>query len=618
MCGIAGLWYTDESRVASEALVQRMLSRIVHRGPDDSGVWSEADQGVVLGQRRLAIIDLSPGGHQPMLSDDRSLAITFNGEIYNFKDLRSELSAKGIRFRSQSDTEVLLHAYQHWGVKMLDRLVGMFAFALWDVKQGQLFIARDRFGEKPLYYSRTSAGLAFSSEIASFREVPSVDHSPDATAVALYLHYQYVPAPHTCFRGVQKLSPGHAMLVTRKEQKIWRYWDPIDCARQTPSGLSLADAVGELETLLQRAVREQMVADVPVGAFLSGGIDSTTVVALMRKFSSSAIKTFTIGFETPENNEAPFAAAVAKQLGTEHHEELFTEKQLLALIPRLPEIYGEPFADPSALPTYLVSQVARQRVTVSLSGDGGDEIFGGYTRYHKFERLWGVLGKVGFAGALLAPLVGMLPGRIGRVGALLGQPMAGVYDPFVSVFDAAAVRGMTGRSPALVEMERLGASSLQLTARRYGMLTDVLSYMPECILVKVDRAAMRVSLETRAPFLDHRIYDFATRLSEECITNKQVLKEVAYRQAPKNLLDRPKQGFGLPLKRWFKGPLADLYRDTVTPQLLEGLGFSSSRIAFRLMDEHLAGKRDHSARLWSLLVLALWSRGAISPGSSVK
>ena len=609
MCGLAGAWVQRPERGGpGRGEFQSALSCLVHRGPDDHGVWEEAGEGVLLGHRRLSILDLSPLGHQPMVSDGGPTAIVFNGEIYNFPELRRELEAAGIGFRSRSDTEVVLRGYEHWGEGVLDRLVGMFSIALWDGRRRELFLARDRAGEKPLYYAETPWGFTFASEIGALASMPGVGRTVDAQAVASFLTYQYVPAPQSIYRGVRKLPPGHAMRVSRQGSRVWRYWDPVAVALEPRLEMGEEEATARTEALLREAVRGQMLADVPLGAFLSGGIDSTVVVSLMAELSSSRVRTFTIGFEAERYNEARHAEAVARHIGTDHVAEYLTERDSLDLIPLLPRMYGEPFADSSALPTHLVSCVARKHVTVSLSGDGGDEAFGGYTRYAWLERFAAPFGMVPAGAARLvgAALV-RAPGSIGRAAPLLGRSPREFYRGLLSLFSAREVAEMTGTSPALAEFDRAWEAGAALPLRRRAMLADLLTYLPEAILVKVDRAAMATSLETRAPFLDHRVLELALRLPTPMVNEKHVLRNIAYSRVPRALLERPKQGFGVPLAEWLRTDLRPLLTDVVTPARMASVGVQMAGAVQRTLREHLAGKRDHSARLWALLMLGMWA-----------
>jgi asparagine synthase (glutamine-hydrolysing) len=607
MCGIAGLWVSGPDHVgAMEPVLDRMLTRLAHRGPDDSGTWSDANRGVLLGHRRLSVIDPSPLGHQPMLSNDGRLAIVFNGEIYNFPELRRELEARGVRFVSDSDTEVLLYGYREWGEHVVDHLVGMFAFAIYDAIAGQLYLARDRAGEKPLYYASGPWGFAFASEVSPVAELPQVNDEIDHDALALYLQYQYVPSPYSIYRGVRKLPPGHAMRVQNGQTTVWRYWDPVPIAAGPRLALSEADALTELETLLRTAVRGQMIADVPLGAFLSGGIDSTLIVSLMVELSNIPVRTFTVGFDVPEFDESKHADAVAKVLGTDHTAEYLKERDARELIPDVPYMYGEPFSDPSALPTHLVSRTARRHVTVSLSGDGGDEAFGGYQRYDQLAVASLVAGPRSIA-RILQPALRRMPGKVGRAAALLSLPPIEVYRRFLTVFAPADVRALVGATSPLDEYERAWAATSGRATLPRAMLSDLLTYLPEAILVKVDRAAMATSLETRAPILDHRVLEFALKLPPRLLRRKRLLKQLVYRRVPQEIMDRPKQGFGVPLDRWFRGELKPLVLDTLTADRLRTAGIQDQTVVRRIIDEHMSGRVHHPARIWSLLVLALWS-----------
>jgi asparagine synthase (glutamine-hydrolysing) len=607
MCGIAGYWSQQIASLdPAEAWLRSALSDLEHRGPDDSGVSVDRGSGVLLGHRRLAIIDLSPLGHQPMAATSGSPAVVFNGEIYNYLDVRRELEQRGFSFRSSSDTEVLLHGYRCWGERVLDRIVGMFAFAVWDRETRTLLLARDRAGEKPLYYAVTPGGFAFASEIAPLTRLADVDLRIDTQAVSLYLQYQYVPSPYSIYRGIRKLPPAHALCVGRDGTRIRRYWDPVQFAVGQRLTLSSEDALIELERLLKQAVQGQMMSDVPLGAFLSGGIDSSAVVSVMTELSTRPVRTFTIGFDVPRYDESTHADAVARHLGTDHTVEHLSEADAAALIPDIPDMYGEPFGDSSALPTHLVARVARKHVTVALSGDGGDEALGGYTRYDELERILLLSRLTRPLAALARTVSGRLPGRVGRGAALIGLADKEVFRARVGVFRAADVQTLTGEVPPLPEYERAWEAARNVPPRERAMLADLLTYLPEAILVKVDRAAMAVSLETRAPLLDHRLLEFALRLPPTLTRRKRLLKRLVFRRIPRRLVDRPKQGFGVPLGNWFKGELRDLLLDTLTPARLRAVGVEQFGPVQRVLDSHLSGAFDEYPRLWTLLVLALW------------
>jgi len=617
MCGIAGLWLRNRASAdPARTLLAAMLGEIEHRGPDDSGMWADADGDVTLGHRRLAVIDPSPSGHQPMVSANGRLVVVFNGEIYNYRELRDELAALGHRFVSSSDTEVLLAGYQQWGAKVIDRLVGMFAFAIWDTRARTLTLARDRTGEKPLYYAAAPWGFAFASELGALTQCPSVDLGIDQDAVALYLHYQYVPSPRSIYRGVRKLPPGHVMVVSDDALvcSVDRYWDPVSIAANPTRHVAEGDALEELESLLRRVLTGQLIADVPLGAFLSGGIDSSAVVSLMTEMSSRRVQTFTIGFDDPRFDESAHAAAVAKHLGTEHTTEYFTEHDALDVVPRIPTMFGEPFADMSALPTHLLSVIARKQVTVSISGDGGDEAFGGYDRYDWLERVHRMSRAVRAFGPL-ATVGARVPGRAGRVVRLLTIPDREAYRALVSIFRDERLHELMPSEPPLPEFDRAWDTLASKPVRRRAMVADLLTYLPEAVLTKVDRASMATSLETRAPLLDHRVLEFSLRLPPRLVHQKRLLKQLAYRRIPRKLLDRPKQGFGVPIGRWFRGALRQPLLDVVTPESMRAVGIENFTPVRRLMDDHLTGRAEHPVHLWSLLVLGLWhdarrSRGA--------
>ena len=609
MCGIAGSWAAPERGARSRDVVRGMLNALRHRGPDDEGLWEAPAAGVVLGQRRLAIIDLSPGGHQPMLTPDGRYAVTMNGEIYNYRELRAEHQAAGVVFRSRSDTEVLLEGYRHWGIAVLERLVGMFAFALWDGPRHALLLARDRAGEKPLYYARLAdGGFAFASECGPLAALEEVDRARDPDALSLYLRYQYVPAPHTMWRGIRKLAPGHVLEVHEGNTRVWRYWDPLVHAASTASRpASLDEALERLDDLLRQSVRGQMLADVPLGAFLSGGIDSSLLVAYMQEVGGARVRTFTVGFDVPAFDESAHAGAVAQHLGTDHTVEYLGVDAALNVVPRVPQMYDEPFADSSALPTHLVSAVARQHVTVSLSGDGADELFGGYSRYRFLQRVASPFASLSLLGGILRRAGSVLPDPAPRIAAMVGKTPAEQYRALIEIFSAEDVQALAGGQAGLPEFDRAWTSVRGSSPARHARLADIVTYLPEDILTKVDRAAMAVSLETRAPFLDHRVMEFALSLPDEWTTGKLLLKTLLYRRVPRALLDRPKKGFGVPLATWFRGPLRSLLVDALSAAALRHAGVQDTRAAARMLAEHLSGRRNHAHRLWALFVLSMWA-----------
>jgi asparagine synthase (glutamine-hydrolysing) len=613
MCGIAGYLgrHVGSGDERITAMAETMCRSIAHRGPDDTDVWASDDGGVVLGHRRLSILDLSPLGRNPMAWDGGRLRITYNGEVYNYRELRAELEQHGCRFRSQTDTEVILAAYDRWGIDCLHHFVGMFAFAIWDEPRQRLFMARDRLGKKPLYYSARNGGLSFASELKALAADPGFPRTLDRAAVSLYLQYGYVPAPYSIFSAARKLPPAHYAVYERGELRIARYWDPVAVALSGPYEMSETEADERLERLLLDAVERRMIADVPVGAFLSGGIDSSLVVALMQEVGSSRARTFTIRFENPEYDESAHAAAVAKHLGTEHQEESCGVAEMLDVVERLPAFFDEPFADSSAIPTYLVSRATRGHVTVALSGDGGDELFFGYPRYFLVTRGRWLLGAprlVRRAAARVAAASSKR--RMRRAADILVQDEEDPYARFVSWWgrsDRARFGATACDFPAYVAaLERVAA----LEPRARPPVLDVVSYLPEDILTKVDRASMAASLETRCPLLDHRVAEFALTLPLALRMNgrtgKLPLRRLLARRVPRALTDRPKMGFGVPLADWLRGPLRVRMASYVDGPTLSALGLdpTPARLLWRAF---LAGRAHRTDQLWSVFALAAWA-----------
>lgn len=629
---------------------------IVHRGPDDAGVWVDAQAGVALAHRRLAIVDLSPTGHQPMVSASARFVIAFNGEIYNHGELRRLLEARGQApaWRGRSDTETLLAAIEAWGVdESLDLCVGMFAFALWDRTSRTLTLARDRMGEKPLYYGWQRGTLLFGSELKALRAHPAFVGSIDRGALALFFRHNYVPAPYSIYQGIHKLPPGTRLVISHanaqgqtfnRPRPYWSLAQVVQQGQQQPFAGAPAEAADALERLLKQAVAGQMVADVPLGAFLSGGIDSSTVVALMQAQSSRPVKTFSIGFHEGEYDEAKYAAAVARHLGTDHTELYVTPEQAMAVIPRLPALYDEPFADSSQIPTFLLAQLARQHVTVSLSGDGGDELFGGYNRYFWAWGLWRRLGwvpaRVRRAAArcltwrspaawersftTVGPLLprryryANLGDKLHRLAGILGAPgPEAIYRGLVSHWTDldALVQGAQEPPTVLTEPH---AWPLVDDFRHRMMALDAVSYLPDDILVKVDRAAMGVSLETRVPLLDHRVVALAWTLPLELKIRgglgKWLLRQVLYRHVPAHLIERPKMGFGVPIDHWLRGPLRDWAEELLDDRRLRESGYLDPAPVRRLWAEHLSGQRNWQYHLWDVLVWEAW-RDAVLLGN---
>lgn len=640
MCGFTG-FLDFRKRLGPDELrstARDMALRIRHRGPDDSGEWVDAEAGIAFGFRRLSIIDTSAAGHQPMLSPSGRYVLMFNGEFYNFAEVRKELPS-GISFRGHSDTEVILAGIETWGLEAtVSKMIGMFAFALWDRELQLLHLVRDRIGVKPLYYGKIGSTFFFGSELKAFTAHPAFAAEIDRTAVALLLRYGYIPTPHTIYSGISKLTPGAILSVASGKEPIeTRYWSGADVALaglRSPFTGTAAEAEQELDGLLRSAVGYRMVSDVPIGVFLSGGIDSSTVVAFMQAQSAQPVKSFSIGFHEQTYDEAKYAKAVARHLGTDHTELYVTPEEALAVIPKLPAIYDEPFADPSQIPTYLVSALARRRVTVSLSGDGGDELFGGYNRYFLGRSVWDAIGWIPTAiraaggrtiGAIRPGtwdrIFGVLPQRvrpsapgdkIGKAAEVIGLASPDdIYRRLVSQWPASEqiVRGVGAGDSAHWDDERV--QSVEDFTHRM-MLLDLLTYLPDDIMVKVDRASMAVSLEAREPLLDHRLVAFAWRLPLHMkVRNgkgKWLLRRVLSRYVPADLMERPKMGFGLPIDQWLRGPLRDWADDLLDESRLRSEGILDPEPIRRKWLEHRNGTRNWHYRLWTVLMFQLWLR----------
>lgn len=648
MCGFAGLLstagYTGDE-LTNHA--RRMIAPIAHRGPDDSGIWADEQAGIAFGFRRLAIIDLSPNGHQPMRSPSGRFVIAFNGEVYNFSDLRRELEQHGHSFRGHSDTEVILAAFEQWGIRdAVRRLVGMFAMAVWDADRRELSLYRDRLGKKPLYVYHEPGLITFGSELKALIAGPSFDRSIDHAALASYFRYLYVPAPKSIFQQAIKLPPAHILTVSDPtlslpaSQPYWSLRDVATNGLARPFAGSEAEAIDELETLLAEAVRCRMYSDVPLGALLSGGIDSSTVVALMQEASSRPVKTYTIGFVEEEFDEARHAARVAKHLGTDHSELMLTAEDAHSLVPRLADIFDEPFADPSQLPTLLVSQLARQEVTVALCGDGGDELFGGYNRYVYGARVLARVNRIPRAvrqsvGASIrsvsAPTwdrvhrltAAVLPGvphehfgeRVHKLGNLLNAGSIGdMYRSLLSAWqqpEDLLAEDLLVDGPAIDDVNgRIldGGEPTELLDRM--MLADQMMYLPDDLLAKVDRASMAVSLEVRAPLLDHRVVEFSWRLPRSLkvrgALGKWVLRQVLYRRVPRAIVERPKMGFSVPIDRWLRGPLRQWAESLLSCATLRGTGLLNEAEVGRAWRELQDGRRPAGASLWAVIMFQAW------------
>ena len=612
MCGIVGL--IDFRSAVDAEEIRRAAATLYKRGPDDSGVWISGNVG--LGHQRLAILDISPSGHQPMLSPDGRLVIVFNGEIYNFLELREQLNKTGVQWRSRSDTEVILAAYAKWGHDCVTRFHGMFAFAIWDQREKVLFAARDRMGVKPFYYSESPDGFAFASRPRALLALqPNLSRDLDEQAVRLYLEGGYVPAPYSIFRAIRKLPPAHWLVFRGGRLQVERYWD---FRRITPESAwekrREEDLLDELDELLSRSVKSRMISDVPLGAFLSGGIDSSVVVAVMAKYSSRPVKTFTIGFEEKQYDESLHALAVARHLETEHHCEHLKLDDLLRLLPTFCEEFDEPFFDYSAFPTMAVSRMARRRVTVSLSGDGGDELFGGY-HYYQIARRLGPLYRWpnGFRCGLAA-LTGLVPRHRFR---LLSAALRQNSDVRAFCFARSIVKDFEGvlapeilcRTQSLLDLFTKAAECFPpgLDASEKAMRLDAFYTLPDDYLQKVDVASMAFSLESRDPLLDQDLIEWAMRLPLRWKLrggqNKYLLRRLAYRYIPRHILDRPKKGFGVPLADWLRGPL----KSWAVDRLADKSSFEKIRVRQRtvleLFDLHQSQKRDAHPLLWAILIL---------------
>ena len=642
MCGIAGFWQTKQGPEDPLEILHRMGATLAHRGPDDSGTFHDPATGIALAFRRLSILDLSPEGHQPMISASGRYVIVFNGEVYNFEEIRAEFGSRP--WRGHSDSEVMLEAIERWGVEpAVQKFVGMFAFALWDRKERKLCLVRDRLGIKPLYYGRAGKTFVFASELKAIRQHPEFDDQIDRNALALYVRHNYVPSPHCIYEGLHKLQPGTILTLESDEAspQLHRFWWARDVASkglESPLHVDDAEAIKQLHHHLLSAVRLRMIADVPLGAFLSGGIDSTTVVALMQAQSSRPVKTFTIGFYDDEYNEATHAKEVASHLGTEHTELYLTPKDALNVVPLLPAMYDEPFSDSSQIPTYLISRLARNSVTVSLSGDGGDELFGGYNRYIVARRIWNSVKRLpkiaGQAAAailravppayvdrgfqLLRPI---LPGELRPAtpgdkvqklaGLLLAESPEALYYGTLSHWENPTEIVLNSQEPRTV-LESITESPSPSNIEEVMMLTDQLNYLPDDILTKVDRASMAVGLEARVPILDHRVVEFAWKLPLHFKirngTSKWILRQILHKYVAPELVERPKMGFGVPIDRWLRGPLRDWAEDLLSARSLAHHGLLNVDAIRIKWQEHLSGNQNWQYLLWDILAFQDWIR----------
>ena len=655
MCGIAGI--LDRRSEDLRPVIDRMVKALHHRGPDASGTWVDERTGLALGHARLSIIDLSDEGNQPMLSASGRYVLTYNGEVYNFQELRRDLDRRGHRFRGRSDTEVMLAAFDNWGIETsLDRFVGMFAFGVWDKSERRLTLARDRLGKKPLYFGWMGDTFLFGSELKALRAHPAFYGEINRDVLALYLRHGYVPAPYCIYRNLYQLMPGSVLGISgdhrhresdfspfpESEQtpcRPMRYWsarDAVERGSAQVSSMSEQEAIEELDGLLREAVRIRMVADVPLGAFLSGGVDSSTVVALMQVQSTQPVRTFTVGYHEEEFNEARHAKDVAAHLGTDHTELYVTPQDAMAVIPRLPQLYDEPFGDSSQIPTFLVSELTRRHITVSLSGDGGDELFGGYTRYFNCQLIWNRLMTIpaplrrvlsfGIRSvspsqwtALVRYMTPLLPRRLRMT--LPGDKlyklanlliMAGpetLYHRLISQWPdpTAVVLGSVEPSTPVTDRARWATVPGLMEQMMY---LDTVTYLPDDILVKIDRASMGIGLETRTPLLDHRVVELAWRLPTSLkVRNgegKWALRQVLHKYVPRRLIDRPKMGFGIPIDSWLRGSLRAWAESLIEEQRLRDEGFFDPVPIRERWAAHLSGQRDWQYALWTVLMFQAW------------
>lgn len=660
MCGLAGFFDTSRGQPSVEwpSILNRLGAAIAHRGPDDFGVWLDADAGIALSHRRLSILDLSPAGHQPMASPSGRFVIVFNGEIYNHLDLRKELTAQV--WRGHSDTETLLSGFEEWGIDdTLKKTVGMFAIALWDRTERTLTLVRDRMGEKPLYFGWNRGTFMFASELKALRAYPGFETEINRNTLTLLLRHNCIPAPYSIYRGIFKLLPG-AMLTLRQEafgacpwdfdsppfesfhakgvslRPYWSLRDVAEKGQMQPFNATENEAVDELERVLTTAVQSQQISDVPLGVLLSGGVDSSAIVALMQSHSSRPVKTFTMGFHEGDYNEADYAKNVARHLGTEHTELYVTPDEALAVIPRLPALYDEPFSDSSQIPTLLVSQLARQHVTVALSGDAGDELFGGYNRHFLTSAIWRKISRLPVKSrhalalaiksispscweqlySLVAPAIPnkLRTTQVGDKAHKFAEILAAnsrevIYHNLLSHWKSPGDIVVGGYEPPTLLKNGNGSAKVK-DFEHQMMYLDAISYLPDDILVKVDRAAMSVSLETRVPFLDHRVVEFAWRLPLALkIRNGQgkwILRQVLDKYVPKELVERPKAGFGVPIDSWLRGPLREWAETLLAEDRLKREGFFNPEPIRLKWQEHLSGKRNWQYHLWDVLMFQAW------------
>lgn len=640
MCGIAGFWHKNYD-YDIENTISSMTDTIINRGPDDAGVWVNKECGIAFGHRRLSIIDLSSHGHQPMHSNDKRYVLTYNGEIYNFKLLKKELLEEGCHFTGNSDTEVLLNAIQVWGIeKALQKSIGMFAFALWDNNEKKLYLARDRMGIKPLYYGWQGECFMFASGLKAFHKHSAFRKEINPSALNVFLNYSYIPSPYSIFKGIYKLPPGNfACVDENKNVKQIKYWSlpdkVIENVNNRQNHFSLNESTQTLNNLLNDAVKLRTIADVPVGTFLSGGVDSSLISAIMQSQSHSKIRTFTIGFKEKEFNEANYAKKIAEHLGTDHHELILTADDLTAVIPNIPHIYDEPFADSSQIPTFLISQLAKSKVKVCLSGDGGDELFGGYNKYMIVDNLWDKIHRFpkfsrDFASksirtlnkkkwdklfSLVRPVFPKkhqyknFGDKLYKLGNLITSNDS--YELYRKLVTQPCELNLLKNSPPQLALETDKENWLDcLSFIENMMYIDSRSYLPGDILTKVDRASMSVSLEARVPLLDHRIVEYAWSLPMSSKINagdsKVILKNVLYNYLPKKLIERPKMGFSMPIRYWLRGPLKNWANDLLSDRSLAKHNLLDQAAVKKKWNQHLSAKHDWHKVIWNVLMFQAW------------
>jgi asparagine synthase (glutamine-hydrolysing) len=625
MCGIIGYVNTDQQQPINEAVARAMNSAILHRGPDDEGFYFNGH--VALGMRRLSIIDLA-GGHQPICNEDQSIWVVFNGEIYNFPELRQQLLQRGHTLRTQSDTETIVHLYEEYGDELVQHLNGMFGFALWDMRKQRLLVARDRMGEKPLYFTQTAEAFVFASELKALLQHPAVERKLNLLALRKYLQYEFVPSPHTMIEGVWKLPPAHRLIFEHGHWRQERYWQLS--YEQERLRISEEEALLEVRRLLREAVRIRLLAEVPLGVLLSGGIDSSAVTAMACEAAAGRVKTFSIAFEEKSFDESSYARMVAEHLGTEHYEKRFTEHDMLDIVPEIPRLLDEPLGDASLIPTFLVSRFTREHVTVALGGDGGDELFAGYPTYlaHRMTGYYNALPAFVRKG-LIEPAIARLPVSTNNLSfdfkakrfiSGAGLPTGMRHTVWMGSYDAALQRQLLhpdiiAACPDAAVFDEVSdydqpAGTNGHDAIEQMMKLDATHYLSECVLFKVDRASMAASLETRAPLLDHTFIEFLTRLPLDLklrrFTGKYILKQAMRDRLPREVIDRPKKGFGMPVAKWVKGELRPLVRDTFASKRLEQSGLFNATFVQRMLDEHERGVADHRKLIWTLLMFELW------------